>query len=100
MSNSLAMDRQPANLKIFLIAAEESGDRLGAELMRALLQRTHGQVRFAGVGGRAMAAEGLASLFSIDYLSIIGFTAIPRRLPEIWRRMRQTVKAVIAIRPH
>ena len=45
--------------KIFLIATEESGDRLGANLMKVLRQRLGGAVRFEGVGGRAMAREGL-----------------------------------------
>ena len=50
--------------KIFLIATEESGDRLGANLMKVLRQRLGGAVRFEGVGGRAMAREGLTSLVS------------------------------------
>ena len=85
---------------VFLVAGEESGDRLGAALMRALRERTGGQVRFVGVGGREMAAEGLASLYPIADLPIIGFSAIPRRLPKILRLMRLTVKAVVAKRPH
>jgi lipid-A-disaccharide synthase len=95
--------REPApsaSLDVFLVASEESGDRLGADLMRALRQRTRGQVRFAGVGGRAMAAEGVTSLYSIDDLSIVGFMAIPRRAPGILRRQRQTARAVVAARPH
>jgi lipid-A-disaccharide synthase len=87
-------------LDVFLVAGEESGDRLGAALMRALRKRTSGQVRFAGVGGREMAAEGVASLYPIDDLSIIGFTAIPQRVPKIYRLLRLTTKAVVASRPH
>jgi lipid-A-disaccharide synthase len=44
---------KPAALRIFLVAAEESGDRLGAALMRALRQRAAAPIRFAGVGGGA-----------------------------------------------
>jgi lipid-A-disaccharide synthase len=87
-------------LEIFLIAAEESGDRLGAALMRALRQRSAARVRFSGVGGREMAAAGLTSLFPIDDFSIIGFAAIPRRLPRIIGHTVQTVRAVLARRPH
>ncbi len=87
-------------LEVFLVAGEESGDRLGAALMRALRERTGGDVRFVGVGGREMAAEGVASLYSIDDLPIIGFSAIPRRIPRILRLMRFTAKAVVARRPH
>ena len=52
--------------KIFLIATEESGDRLGANLMKVLRQRLGGAVRFEGIGGQAMAREGLVSLFPIE----------------------------------
>jgi lipid-A-disaccharide synthase len=90
----------PEFADVFLVAAEESGDRLGAALMRALRERTAGQVRFTGVGGREMAAEGVASLYPIDDLPLIGFSAIPRRLPKILRLMRFTAKAVLARRPH
>ena len=58
--------------KIFLIATEESGDRLGANLMKVLRQRLGGAVRFEGVGGQSMAREGLTSLFPIEELSIVG----------------------------
>ena len=80
--------------KIFLIATEESGDRLGASLMKVLRQRLGGAVRFDGVGGRSMAREGLSSLFPIEELSIIGLAAIAKRLPTILRRIRQTADAV------
>jgi lipid-A-disaccharide synthase len=85
---------------VFLVAGEASGDRLGAALIRALRERTGGTIHFAGVGGPEMAAEGVPSLFPIDDLSIIGFTAIPRRLPKILRLIRTTAAAVVARRPH
>ena len=69
-----ARDRRVGR-KIFLIATEESGDRLGAGLMKVLRQRLGGAVEFEGVGGRAMAREGLVSLFPIEELSIMGLPA-------------------------
>src|SRR6201996_6730468 len=85
--------------RIVLIATEESGDRLGANLMRVLRQRLGGAVRFEGVGGRAMAREGLASLFPIEELSIIGLAAVVRQLPKILRLIRQTADAVAQVAP-
>src|ERR1700758_2886811 len=85
---------------VFLVAGEESGDRLGAALMRALRERTGGQVLLVGVGGGERGPEGVPSLYPIADLPIIGFSAIPRRLPKILRLMRLTVKAVVAERPH
>ena len=85
--------------KIFLIATEESGDRLGASLMKVLRQRLGGAVRFEGVGGQAMAREGLASLFPIEELSIMGFAAVVKQLPMILRRIRETAEAVTQASP-
>jgi lipid-A-disaccharide synthase len=85
--------------RIFLIATEESGDRLGAGLMKVLRQRLGDAVQFEGVGGRAMAREGLTSLFPIEKLSIVGLTAVVLQLPKLLRLIRQTADAVIATAP-
>jgi lipid-A-disaccharide synthase len=85
--------------KIFLIATEESGDRLGASLMKVLRQRLGGAVRFEGVGGQSMAREGLASLFPIEALSIMGLAGVLKQLPMILRLIRQTAAAVTAASP-
>jgi lipid-A-disaccharide synthase len=90
---------QPRPLSIYLVAGEESGDALGAALARALIAREGGRVKFAGVGGRAMAAAGIVSPFAIDDLSIIGIAGLARRLPTILRRIRETAAAVVAARP-
>ena len=85
--------------KIFLIATEESGDRLGANLMKVLRQRLGGAVRFGGVGGQSMAREGLVSLFPIEHLSIIGLAAVVKDLPKILRLIRGTATAVTEAAP-
>ena len=85
--------------KIFLIATEESGDRLGANLMKVLRQRLGGAVQFEGVGGQSMAREGLVSLFPIEELSIIGLAAVVKQLPKILRLIRQTTRAVTQASP-
>jgi lipid-A-disaccharide synthase len=90
---------QARSLMIHLIAAEESGDALGGALARALVEHEGSAVQLAGVGGCGMAAAGIVSPFPIDELSIIGASAIPRRLPMILRRIRETADAVIAARP-
>jgi lipid-A-disaccharide synthase len=85
--------------KIFLIATEESGDRLGASLMKVLRQRLGGAVQFEGVGGQSMAREGLVSLFPIEEMSIMGLAAVVRQLPMILRRIRETADAVTQASP-
>lgn len=84
---------------IFLIAAEESGDRLAAGLMIALRERLGPTVKLIGIGGRHMEEQGLTSLVPIDQLSIIGFMAIPKRLPLILRRIREATDAVLKEQP-
>lgn len=83
---------------VHLIAAEESGDALGSALMGALRRLDPGVI-FGGVGGHLMDAAGLATPFAIEELSIIGASSIPRKLPLILRRIRETADAVIAARP-
>lgn len=87
-----------APLKLSLIAAEESGDVLGGALMAAL-RAIQPSISFGGVGGRAMAAQGLSSPFDTADLSIIGLSSIPRKLPLIFRRIRETADAIIAAQP-
>ncbi len=93
--------RTPTDLarKIFLIATEESGDRLGANLMKVLRQRLGGAVRFEGVDGQSMAREGLVSLFPIERLSIIGLAAVIKQVPTILRLNRDTATAVTQAAP-
>jgi lipid-A-disaccharide synthase len=85
--------------RIFLIATEESGDRLGANLMKVLRQRLGDGVRFEGVGGRAMAREGLDTLFPIEELSIIGLAAVVKDLPKILGLIKETAIAVTEAAP-
>jgi len=79
---------------IYLIAGEPSGDLLGARLMAALKQQTGGAVRFAGIGGEEMQAEGLESLFPMAELSVMGLVEVLPRLPAILRRLRHTLSDI------
>lgn len=86
-------------LTVMLVAAEASGDSLGAGLARALKARLGDGVRFIGVGGAKMAAEGVRSPFDIAELSILGiFEAIPA-YPRIRRRVAETAALAAADKP-
>lgn len=86
-------------LRVFVIAGEESGDRLGGALMAALTARAGRPVSFRGVGGRAMTAQALHSLFPLADLAINGFSAVVVRLPQIIARIREAADAVVADDP-
>jgi lipid-A-disaccharide synthase len=86
-------------LRVALIAGEHSGDQLGFKLMRALRAQTGGEIEFSGVGGEAMEAEGLRSLFPLSDIAVMGFLPVLAKLPKLLARIRQSAEAVVAARP-
>ncbi len=83
---------------IYLVAGETSGDVLGARLMEAL-SALNPDLRFAGVGGPRMAARGLASLFPMHDLAVMGLVEILPRIRTLRRRMLSVVDDIAAKRP-
>jgi lipid-A-disaccharide synthase len=75
----------PRPLTVMLVAAEPSGDERGAGLARALKRRLGAGVRFVGVGGERMAAEGVESPFDITQLSVLGLAEGLMAYPRVVR---------------
>ncbi|CAN5159661.1 lipid-A-disaccharide synthase [soil metagenome] len=86
-------------LKIMLVAAEASGDALGAGLAQALKQRLASDVTFVGVGGPKMAAQGVTSPFDIAELSILGWIEGLRAYGRVKARVAETVALAVRERP-
>ena len=86
-------------LCIMLVAAEASGDALGAGLMRALRRRLGEGVRFVGVGGARMEAEGLQSPFDIADLSILGWAEGLKAYPRVVKRADETAALAAREKP-
>lgn len=84
--------------RLFLVAGEASGDRLGAALMAGLAELAPG-TQFSGIGGEAMQAQGLESLFPMSDLSVMGLTEVLARYPLLRRRLHQTARAVAEAAP-
>lgn len=84
-------------MKVFILAGEASGDRLGAALMAGLGALT--DVTYVGIGGPLMEAEGLKSLFPMDELSVMGITEVLPKYRHLKRRIAQTAEAVLDMRP-
>ena len=72
---------------LMLVAAEPSGDALGAALASALKARR--DVRLIGVGGPRMAQEGIASAFDIAPLSVLGVIDALGAYPQVRRRAKE-----------
>ena len=87
-------------LHVALVVGEHSGDQLGYKLMQALkLALGPNGVRFSGVGGEAMAHEGLRSLFPLSDIAVMGILPVIRRLPTVLARIRDTAAAILADPP-
>ena len=86
-------------LTVMLVAAEASGDDRGAGLAQALKRRLGDDVRFVGVGGTRMAAEGVVSPFNITELSIFGLIEGLRAYPMVLRRADETAALAERERP-
>lgn len=84
-------------MKVFILAGEPSGDKLGGALMAGL--SSLGTVEYQGVGGRMMQAQGLKSLFDMSDLSVMGLLEVLPRIPKLLRRVKETVAAAQAFAP-
>ncbi|MDP1729822.1 MAG: lipid-A-disaccharide synthase, partial [Devosia sp.] len=87
----------PKPLKLFILAGEPSGDRIGADLVRRLRKRT--ELEVTGVGGPELEAAGINPLFPMDELSVMGWVDVLPRLPRLLWRVHQTAQAIIRTRP-
>ncbi|MFU8823106.1 lipid-A-disaccharide synthase [Yoonia sp.] len=85
-------------MKVFVIAGEASGDKLGAALM-AGLQQLRPDVTFDGVGGPLMQDQGLVSRFAMDELSVMGLAEILPKYRALKARISQMADAVVQTRP-
>ena len=86
-------------LKIAIVAGEESGDLLGADIVAALKAATGREVELVGVGGRHLQAHGLRPLFDAGDIALMGFSAVFRDLPRLIRRVGETARAIVAEAP-
>ena len=85
-------------MKIALIAGEESGDLLAAELMAALKARQP-EIQFIGMGGPKMQAQGLDSWFDYRTLSVMGFIEVLRHLPALLKLRKSLRQRLLAEKP-
>ncbi len=86
-------------LTLMLVCGEPSGDALGAELMMGLRALAGDSVRIVGVGGPAMTAQGLQSLFPLDVTAVMGLKEVVPRIPQILRHVREAADYALNVHP-
>jgi len=89
-------------IKIYFVLGEESGDALGADLLPALVAqsiKTGAQLEVIGLAGPKLETLGVKSLFTIEEIAVMGFSAVIARLPNIIRRVKQTVADILQNNP-
>ncbi|WP_372572843.1 lipid-A-disaccharide synthase [Ruegeria jejuensis] len=85
-------------MRVFILAGEPSGDRLGGALMQGLRQLVP-DVEFDGIGGPMMTGQGLQSRFPMSELSVMGLTEVLPKFLHLKRRIAETAQAVLEMKP-
>lgn len=93
------MNTDSRPLKLAIVAGEESGDILGADLVDALRKQTDRLVDIIGVGGDHLAKRGLKTFFDPQEIAIMGLSAVLKSLPSLVLRIRQISREIVAARP-
>ena len=88
----------PSAPLIALIAGEDSGDQLGADLIAAL-RRRYPDARFVGIGGARMQQAGFASWFDMAELSLFGFAEVVAHLPRLLRLRKALLRRLLDAKP-
>lgn len=86
------------NDAVFIVAAERSGDDLGAALIKELRELSP-DLRLQGVGGSAMAGQGVSSSVDISALSILGFTEALKAYPTVLARVKEVSGLIMEHNP-
>lgn len=87
------------NIHVAIVAGEESGDLLGADLVRELRAGHDGELLLSGVGGQHLQSQGLKTWFDPSEIALMGVVAVLQRLPKLIARINQTANAIIKARP-
>jgi len=85
-------------LDLFIVAGELSGDLHGAELLREW-KRLRPIARVMGVGGPLMRKEGLHTIFQMEELQVMGFSAVIKSLPKLYRLYRKLIRSILEENP-
>ena len=87
-------------MKIFIIAGEDSGDKLGSAIIDGLREVADTPISFVGIGGNSMIGRGLESIFPMRELSVMGLVEIVSQYQNLKKRLNQTISSILDERPN
>jgi lipid-A-disaccharide synthase len=86
------------NHSLFLFAGEQSGDLLGANLLRSLIQ-LQPQIDLFGVGGPEMKKAGLRVVHPMERFQVMGFSEVIKSLPRLYKDFRKIQSEILQTLP-
>jgi lipid-A-disaccharide synthase len=84
--------------KILIVAGEASGDQHAARLVAAIKEELP-HAEFLGVGGEALAAQGVRILCPASELAVVGLLEVAGRLPAVFKALKDISRALKQERP-
>ena len=86
-------------MKIFIIAGEDSGDKLGSAIIDGLIKTIDVPLKIVGIGGNGMLSRGLEPVFPMSELSVMGFVEIASQYKNLKKRLNQTISSILDEKP-
>lgn len=87
------------SLRVAMVAGEPSGDLLAARVMQGIAKHAHGSI-CQGIGGPAMAEQGLDMWHPMNALSVFGYVDALKRLPSLLSTYRDVKGRWLRNRPN
>ena len=87
------------SIKIMVVAGEASGDQHAARLVQAIRDRLP-KAEFYGIGGKALAGQGMRLACWAEDLAVIGLTEVFHKIPTLWQALRALWRYLRDERPH
>ena len=85
--------------KIFILTGEPSGDKLASTVISKLKQ-TNSEIEYSCVGGYHLESLGINSIYKLNEITYMGFTAVLLNIFKIKKKINETVKEVIKFNPN
>ena len=86
-------------MKLFFIVGENSGDTIGANLIKALKAKHGDDLECLGIGGPLMKAAGFKELLPMDQISIIGIWEVLPKIPRLLKIKTAIVEEIEKQKP-